>query len=344
MTSSSLLANNLKIGLQDDDLQIGLSKDGGTTVDFFDEGFDQDQLAEYTSYSPAAPLDAVSGMYQNLWYDQTVDASLQTPSFREAFDLSDNVTTSNKSSGGYIQFTAYFTAKSRMYIFLDSTTTLTASANNKTIAERLGVSQEELDKVQDCLRISFFSEYSDQARYTIYEPNVAASSETAYAGRLNVKGDDDYYDYSFDSASGVNKETLYGEYSGSNVVYSSDAAVSDYQENGALSAFNSNTFESQGAFDRDKSVAAGLEIAKEQSYTLEELTYAQAKGSANRPVVYLPGYDAGSPSDEGCTKAVTISIWLEGWDLDMTDVVSSAQFDLNLVFSGILMPEGQGGF
>ena len=68
-------------------------------------------------------------------------------------------------------------------------------------------------------------------------------------------------------------------------------------------------------FNLDKSIENGMEVAKENSIAVEE-----AENS-----VYIPLY-------ENESRKLYISFYLEGWDLDNTNITMFAYFTINISF------------
>jgi hypothetical protein len=199
-------------------------------------------------------------------------------------------------------------------VFLDSSATLSAKhEDNLAIANANGLSVDDLDKVAQCTRVSFYSDTG----YTIWEPNATGNSTTAYAGRLNLTNDDDY----FDTKDG--KEILFGDYSYDHLVYDDAGRSTSMKGNGT--AFDALSDPSAQALDIEKSKSeGGLVIKNEEAYPLSTLDNME---STDHALAYCP---------MGVAKRVVVSLYIEGWDLDTIETIGYAKFDLNLAFTGLL--------
>ena len=84
---------------------------------------------------------------------------------------------------------------------------------------------------------------------------------------------------------------------------------------GDYSIFNAKSHSDVYRFNLDKSIENGMEIAKENSIAVEE-----AENS-----VYIPLF-------ENEPRKLYISFYLEGWDLDNTNITMFAYFTINISF------------
>lgn len=337
--ADTLIASNIAIDfLKDEDFEVGLKKDNETT--FFKASdssttptIDNTTLKKYCSnFDPNGLLD-LSSMYESSWLNSSTVFENTKPQLQIGYATGSNPNKTTAALAGYMQFEFYFKSDRNMYLFLDESTALTANeAANQKVADLYGYKVENLNKVKDCLRVSFYTE----STFLIYEPNVDVSSNTAFAGRLNTKAPTSSY-YDVDSK---NNEILFGEYNypGSELstTYGDATLVYDEASRAAvpsaenLTGFVSGTAPSaNGGLDIAKSESEGnLHIAHEKTYTLSELAKADEKA---HPLVYIPAY---SETDPTTVKRVVVTVYVEGWDLDVVNSVESGVFDLNLAFKG----------
>jgi hypothetical protein len=320
--SSTLIASNISINYQNKVFQMGLFVNNEPQYFSDSDGepkdLDTSLLEEYAGYDPNEKLDAVSGMYQSLWLNDKTVFDTTFPVLRSSYDgAKTDYLESTPASSGFLQFDCCFTSDQDTYVFLDSSTSLAAAHDtNAIIAAKSGYSVSDLDKVANAMRISFYSDLG----YLIYEPNVTSPSMTAFAGKLNVRGSDGYYD--FDNAG---KEVLYGDYNknGASLIYDTQSRVTSLSA--PATAFNALTSPDAQSLNLARSLSEGnLIIQHEVTHTLSELTN---QDETKYPIVYIP-------ADQN--KRVVISIYLEGWDRDMVDSIGNAHFNLNLCFTGIL--------
>lgn len=330
--ADTLIASNIAIDFyKNEDFSIGLKKDGQTT--FFDStdssgtpSIDNTTLKEYCpGYEPTDLLD-LSSMYGSDWLNSSTVFANTKPQLKIGYSAGSNPHETATALAGYMQFEFYFRSGKNMYLFLSENTSLVANeAANQKLADIYGYKVANLNKVQDCLRVSFYSE----SAFYIYEPNVTTSSNTAFAGRLNTGAPISSY-YDIDSN---HNEILYGEYNYADSQLSlkydeaSRAAVPSSED---LTGFISGTNPiANGGLDIDKSISEGhLSIAHEKTYTLSELSKVDEKAY---PLVYIPAYDETKPET---IKRVVVTVYVEGWDLDVVNSVESGVFDLNLAFKG----------
>jgi hypothetical protein len=316
-----LIVDNIAIQYSgSQDFKIGMKDSIGSIVypnygDSNDQILDNSVLKQYSDFTGTEALKPVSGMYQDLWQNSSTAFQTTVPTFRTGFFGATNTRQADLAArSSYLQFEFYFYCDRDVYVFLADSTTLTANHDdNQTIANSTGLSVDDLDKVAQCSRVSFYSDLG----YTIWEPNVAKSTETPYAGRLNLTDDDDYYD----TANG--KEILFGEYSCDHLVY--DEAGRSTSMTGKGTAFDAKSDPSAEPLDIAKSITdGGLVIKNEEAYPLSTLDDMETTDHA---LAYCP---------MGTATRVIVSLYVEGWDRDTTETVSNAKFSLNLAFTGLL--------
>lgn len=279
---------------------------------------DNSALKEYAGFTGNEVLKPVSGMYQNLWLNSSTVFESTVPTFRSDYFGVSNIHEANLAAKtSYLQFEFYFYCDRDCYVFLADSSALTANhQDNLAIANANHIAVSDLDKVANSTRISFYSEDA----YTIWEPNVTKSSQTPFAGRLNLTNDDDY----FDTKDG--KEILFGEYTADHLVY--DEAGRSTSMSGSGTAFDALSDPNAQALDLAKSQSeGGLVIQNEQSYSRADLALTDDTRSTDRALAYCP---------MGVAKRVVVSLYIEGWDRDTIETIGYAKFSLNLAFTGLL--------
>lgn len=269
---------------------------------------------------------------ENAWLnnDDGVHKITNVPEFKGSYRQGSSTHESYVAGDGYIQFGLHFSANQTTYLYLDSTTSCLADTQeNKYIAANLGLSYtpEELLAVQNAVRISFYS----PAGYLIYEPNVSKSSKTSFAGPLDAGGGDGCYDYV------DGKETLYGEYNykDATIAYGgTDTYVNPFVANhqSGVEQVNVSSSEQNG----------GLKRAYEKTYTLEELTNDTGYLAEGHPYLLEIEPTSSSPSSNILAESpddnwLIVSVYLEGWDKDTTDLIGAMMFNLSLVFTGLVI-------
>ena len=299
----------LEIGVKDSDGNINYYKDKLPSEVFKDK---------YVSlFKP------VSSMYSSLFIDSKEDY----PVFREKYGhptYSDETTykSSNVAKDGYFSIELYLRSDSDVYVTVDSNTERTYfkgdTAKNIEKAKDLvsrypALTKEEIasrmDEIDHSLRFSLLETSSDNYNYTIIDPYK--DKDTYFSGSLDIDANG-YYDSYIDSS--INrKEFYYGEY------YNDDKLVYELNEeatsiSGESSTFNAGHNENTYVVNVDKSIENGLVRAKEESVSLT---------TVSDELIALKHNEA---------KRVVFSIYIEGWDLDNTNVNEYGAFKSSFGF------------
>jgi hypothetical protein len=305
--SDFLQIRNIAISYDKQDFLIGVKEDGA--IDY----------SSAVEINQEVKLTPVSSMYQALWYDPSNISDEVFPRFMSAYPNGRGaVHETSYATSGYFQIELYFSSSKDTFVFLDESTAVEANvAHNQAIAAETGESVEALNKIADCIRLSFYGELG----YAIYEPNVDASSATPLAGRLDVDPSDGYYDF---DAQG--REILYGDYDyeGSSLAYETADPEGPISSGQATDGFDAISKPGIQALDLGKSSIVGLKT--EKTYTLGDLVLGAAK---EHPLLYIPA---------GGESRLVVSIYVEGWDRDCVNAVKDASFAANLVFAGRYEP------
>jgi hypothetical protein len=323
-----LIVDGIKVGYgEGQTFEIGMKDSTGTIVYPNYTSMDEpqvltnDTLKQYSSFTGTEKLDPVSGMYASNWLNATADPATTLPQFRSSYYGSKDIHQADlASSANYLQFEFYINSDRDVYVFLAEETSLLANTDaNATIAKNKGLSATDLNAVEKCARVSFYSTIGTESAYTIYEPNVSVGSTTVYSGRLNLTDDDRYYDYDSEG-----KEILFGEYSADHLVYDEAGRVNSLS--GKETAFNALSAPSPvQPLDLEKSVSeGGLVRAKETSYPLSTLTAMDYRNG--HPLAYCP---------RNVPTRMVVSVYIEGWDLDTVESIGYGKFNLNLAFAGL---------
>ena len=171
---------------------------------------------------------------------------------------------------------------------------------------------DNLNSIANSLRISILVPDENYYSYFIIDPKKD-DEKIYFVGRLDNNADG-YYDYK------AGKERLFGEYEEDDIakiVYKDenviDSELSDTTK--MASAFNAKTRKGIKAIDWKKTLENGFEPVEEKSLTVEE--------ASNTMLVPLVGLKP---------QKIIISIYLEGWDLDNTDITRLGSFSADIKF------------
>ena len=312
-------------------LKISESKDPETFVSDLDLSPEQDKFV----FVP------VSSMFKKTWMDQMSD----TPEF---YDCSNALVPSSgepkaeQTTYGFFQKKLYLLTNMDYYVTLDtnpeSATRSLFESNDEVNTVRaqqlkhdnpdwtMEVSEikEKLDNLINCLRVSILVTEEDHYNYYIVDPTKQSGESTVFGGRLD--NDRDGYFDCYHTTSGEAKEVIYGEVNDrSKAVYSEQPNQSSETPTHPTSEahYFGNSFEGVSknnvyTFDETASINNGLEFAKEESFSLEDINSETNK-------LLIPCY-GNKPTE------IVVSIYLEGWDLDCINSTMGASFSTKLSF------------
>lgn len=271
----------------------------------------------------------VSGMFADAWYSPSMDPEKENSVLYRGysdFDSYVGMTSPASANSDYISLEFVFAATSDTYLFLDSSTSLSADSEANLSSAKGDLDYAaKLDNIENACRVSFFSNMG----YTIYEPNVSEGSSTYFGGRLNVRPSEGYWDYDSEG-----KEILFGEVdpkaydeleyevAGPSTIRDPFSTLQAVSKEGILAIKEESL---------DKVKEEGL-IAKETSYTLSEL---DAHASKKHPVLFIPAQSS---------RRLLVNLYLEGWDLDCDDDLIAATLAAKISFTGVYVPKGTSGY
>lgn len=320
--ASYLEVNGFQVTLHNKDISI--SDDGVNFVDFI--GTVEGEYAP--DFSP------VSSQFTSEW----VARKDERPIFYNGYDSPAKTVMSQSSDTsratiGFFSHEYYVKSNSDVYITLDPTKSIfigdhaynashyyDAKANNDLFN---GMTDEEiideLDNVCKSLRISILvlndqdtepgdPDYFKDYKYYIIDPYKEKNNPTLLGGLLD-SNEDTYYDYT------EGKEAIFGElYNTDKIVYD-DPLEEDTELVGKNTCFNARTLNGIKHVNLEESIKNGFEIKKEDSIALSEA-----------PEKMLIPVDARSP------KKFIVSLYLEGWDRDNTNLARYAGFIIEICF------------
>lgn len=300
------------------DFDIGFNGDKevkiGTTEEEFYEDIPSSDILEVEGFVP------VSSMYSYKWLEQ----KKTTPEFRQSY--SSLTTESEMDSGiakkGFYSQEFYLYSERNVIVSLAEETKVEPNVKkNLETAKKIkdeypDLSQDKildnLNSIANSLRISILVPDENYYSYFIIDPKKD-DEKIYFVGRLDNNADG-YYDFK------AGKERLFGEYEEDDIakiVYKDenviDSELSDTTK--MASAFNAKTRKGIKAIDWKKTLENGFEPVEEKSLTVEE--------ASNTMLVPLVGLKP---------QKIIISIYLEGWDLDNTDITRLGSFSADIKF------------
>ncbi len=293
---------NINFTTMDISLRLGIRDNNGDIV--FKDEYDEEELGFGDE-----ELDEVSGMYAEDWLNEDISSDIKVPKFRQPYRFSSNHRKTDYAEGGYVQKEFFLLSSQDCSLYLSDESYFAPNLDlNHEVAVNEGLNEDELNNVVNATRISFYSE----DKYVIANPGIM--EETYYGGLLDLHADG-YYDYEDD------KEIIYGQVEG-DVKYKDEVLPSSLPYEDSNSVFVAN--------HKDNIQLADVEntnIKKEDAVAFDKVTINLDEGNTtNEPLCILH-------KDE--VKRVVVSIYLEGWDLDMIDSIQKSSFDVLIVFAGL---------
>lgn len=311
--SEGAKVNHLEFGVDGGGLLLlGLKENLSGDITYYQDVDDETLSRHYPSYSPGASLSPVSSMMRDSWLDDSFDLSTGFPVFYGDYGEYDDPASPRIARQGYIQFEAYFLSSDDGYLYLSPGTRLTPlEEENREKEKENELPEGTLDKVVEGVRVSFLSSLG----YQILD--YSGGRKATYAGTLDIDGDG----YREIDASG--REILYGEYEGE-PVFGEPLLEETINPDGTKSEKGSRPLL------LEESMQGGLTLAKEESKTLEELSNPGTSATVSAtPIAKLKA---------NVPERTVITIYLEGWDNEVNDLVEDGSFSLKLEFNALLMP------
>ena len=266
-------------------------------------------------YGDGFYLHDVSGMFKEVWLN-SADPETTNPEYCSAyrpFTGRYNYTSPASPKDDYLRYEFYLKSNIDCAIMLGEDTGFTPNVlSNEVVAREKGRNVEDLNKVVDATRVSFYSADG----YVVAKKNKVSLlyPETSYGGLLDLNNDG-YYDYDYST----NEEIVYGEYegvpsylddtSGTNIPYGPDKGV-----------FVANHKEGVKKFKE-----GSVEFKQENAVPFSELIFNE-ETMIGKPITPLLQLKAGE------AKRLVMTIYLEGWDKNMTDLLSLASMDAKVSF------------
>ena len=316
--SNILNVDNILVQIEGDrDLCFSTSYDKSWTKEEREEHFksalsDEDLNVPYL-YSP------VSSMNSSLW----VNKKIEKPTYYDVLSV---------ATSGYFSQDLWLYCNDNAYVTLDLDQTFIEFFNNayartlKREHPEIKYTERELNErlsqLVKAMRFAFVIPEDEHNEYQYYILDPNSNEQNVDLGGLldNDSNSHGYYDYYVDKDD--NKfEVVYGEYNNRDYIVYDEPLDEDsdyeYQDKDA-SAFNAKHKKGVHRFNKEASIAKGLEFAKENKHTKEELA-----ADPEKLMIYLDAYRP---------KKINVSLYIEGWDLDADNYTQGASFNANLSF------------
>ena len=300
--------NQISLSISDSaNLSIGYRKNH--SIVYKQELSEEDFEAIDPNYMENINLRDVSGMHKKDWLEAKPFIE-NRPVLLESYSRSSFTAKTEQATSGYLQFELYFRCEYSGHLYLSEKTA--ASKKWKSVDEDKHRSSREEVSILDVVRASF---YTEEHYYIAHLSD--AEKTTQFAGPLNIRGDDEY----FDSEDG--KEIVYGSYQGTPAYF--PAADEDTGLSVPLDCFSAK--HQAGIMSID---TKSIHPEVEESHPISQFIY---DGSGKGGSKYNLGY---VPSDTDYRMVFTV--YLEGWDRSMNDTIRGERFRLNISFV-LLMDE-----
>jgi len=281
-----------------------------TSIESFQKTLTKDSLLKVDEFNP------VSSMYSRVW----IDKKESYPRFVGDYAHVDSGETPSFTNAGYFSQDIYLYSNYPIYATIDATKfkfSPQEDVNKKTaksLKERFPTLTEDeiltnLNAITKSLRASVLVVDSPNYGYYIYDPYKGAS-ETYFAGILD-SNNDQYFD--FDDVQG--KEVIYGDYTNKDKAVYQPGSDEDIPYSGVNTCFNAKRKAHIEQFDMEASINNGFSPVVEDSYspsTIEDALTIRVE--AKKPT------------------HIVLSIYLEGWDLDNTNLCEYAAFNADIQF------------
>lgn len=340
-SSNRLSVNYLDVGIKGDDhLKLSLTNEEGSFVSHLGNEQLKDPNNDYQ-------FEPVSSMFKNNWMNEQKDMPIFYDS-STALTPTSGIPDLKVANKGFfskkiyllsdVNFFATFDGEQSFFKnnedsnFLRAQTLYNSYKNEPGFNFSIDQLKKNLDDLEKCLRVSILVNNPNYYRYYIIDPNKDDGEVTTFGGRLDNDGDG-YYD-TYDHVEMVNnqmvheeKETIYGEVlDRSKIVYNNplhDSSVDDTttpETSFFGNSFNGISKETVYTYDEQASMANGLEFAKEESVTFQDI----ADSGVNTNIL-IPCY-------ANVATEIVVSIYLEGWDKQCVNATMGASFEGNLSF------------
>ena len=312
--SNKLLIEAVEITIDGErELKISTSDN----IESFKDELTYEELNKVGAFIP------VSSMFKDAWVSQKSNKPLFYDASHYSLDAH-GVPIPWESSYGYFSQDVYILADDDVYVTIDPMQSFmrpnslfnNAYADNNADEEN---SREDiilkLNELVKAMRFSILVSDDDFYSYTVINPNNL-TDDVLFGGALdNNNASHGYFDY-YQVGNDL-QEVVYGDIKDRSLLKYNEAANedSDYVKEGESSAFNARHKKGVKSFDLEESID---QIAIEDRVTFDEI-------NVDREKFYFPVY-------RDTPRKITLSIYIEGWDLASINSTMGASFESKLAF------------
>lgn len=274
----------------------------------------------YEELTDSGMFDPCSSMDSNLWIKEK-KANPELYRYDMPFVDKDGRPSHSIATKGLFTQELYLKVDDDAYVTLDKEMFKISEdiEKNKVRAEQIAPRYPEytvdeiltrLNNLKKCMRVSILVPDENDYRFYIIDP-YKDENDVLLGGKLDLEKTGYYSYYVTD---GKLYETVFGEINNRDKVVYDEPLDQDSELVGEETSFNARDKKGVYRYNQEKSLANGIEIAKEKSYSLDELDN-----------VIIPMY-------HNIPKRIVLSFYMEGWDLDCTNAHMGASFGLELGF------------
>ena len=301
---------SMTLDFDDEYLQVG-KKDGNGEITYQEEPYTLEDFGQQ---------DKRLGNISNMYHDTYEFSEDFVPYFYSGYRPGGSIgKTSVAEDSTFVQMEFYCKVSHNAFLYLNPASN--ASPNNEAnqqTASAHHVDFEDLQNVTNAARVSFYSYSRGGTPFYHIAELSDQHEEVDYAGPLDLVGSGHY------DVDAEGKEIIYGEINDSILTHTAPLEEDEVVKPGARrNVFNSTHKKGTRKLDVENSE---LDYSREGAKPLDSYIYEEEPGIHPIPIAALA-------KDE--PTRVVVSIFLEGWDYDMTEALCYASFDFSLGFVAV---------
>ena len=312
-TSSNLFIDTLSLEVgTSPELLISTKIDGN-----YKDNLEKSELNKVEIFQP------VSTMFKDRWMSNKSDKPIFYEHLSEYVHPTTHEPYVEAVTWGYYSQELFLRASGNVYVTIDPESfvmkpneEMNSATADELIDEPRGkemTKEEIITKLNDlvnCMRVSVLDPDEKTYSYVILDPNK--NGDVLMGGRQNL-GKDPYFDYYYYENEAF--EIIYGDVKNRDLAVYAPASDEDITYSGEQNSFNASTEAGVRGFKLEESLEAGLEIAKEDSASLNNI---------EKKLMI--------PIKPEVPKRIVLSIYMEGWDKDCVNHHMGGSFDTKIQF------------